>query len=60
MLKTVIYDLRIFMLFYMILLVKFCLLLAVLGLGAGYDENGDPLPEIVDEDELEAELYDEE
>lgn len=61
MLKTVIYDLRIFMLFYIILLLKFCLLLAVLGLGAGYDENGVPFPEEEDEDEdgLNAELYDE-
>ena len=59
MLKTVIYDLRIFMLFYTILLLKFCLLLAVLGLGAGYDENGVPYPEEEEEDD-EYELYDEE
>lgn len=59
MLKTVIYDLRIFMLFYTILLLKFCLLLAVLGLGAGYDENGVPYPEEEDEEDLEAELFDE-
>ena len=58
MLKTVIYDLRIFMLFYLILMAKFCLLLGVLGLGAGYDENGVPFPE-EEEDELEIELEEE-
>lgn len=53
MLKTVIYDLRIFMLFYTILISIFCLVFAVLGLGNSYDENGvfpDPNEEL-DEDE---------
>lgn len=58
MLKTVIYDLRIFMLFYTILIGLFCMVLAVLGLGAEYDENGIFWPE--EEDELDVELIDEE
>jgi hypothetical protein len=56
MLKTVIYDLRIFMLFYGILIGLFCLSLAVLGLGAAYDENGIPFPP---EEEEEEDLDDE-
>lgn len=36
MLKTVIYDLRIFMLFYTILLALFCQVFAILGLGNAY------------------------
>lgn len=48
MLKTVIYDLRIFMLFYTILISIFCLVFAVVGLGNSYDENG-VFPEIIDE-----------
>lgn len=36
MLKTVIYDLRIFMLFYIILIGLFCQVFAVLGLGNAY------------------------
>jgi hypothetical protein len=55
MLKTVIYDLRIFMLFYFILIGLFCLSLAVLGLGAPYDENGIPFPEEEEEEDLEDE-----
>jgi hypothetical protein len=60
MLKTVIYDLRIFMLFYTLLIAIFCLVFAVLGLGAPYDENGIPLPEEEDIDELDVEIIDEE
>jgi hypothetical protein len=56
MLKTVIYDLRIFMLFYMIIIALFCLALAVIGLGANYDENGIMFPEEEEEDELDEEL----
>ena len=41
MLKTVIYDLRIFMLFYTILIFLFCQVFAVLGLGNLYPEDGD-------------------
>lgn len=59
MLKTVIYDLRIFMLFYTLLCGIFCLVFAVLGLGAPYDENGNPKIE-EDFDELDVELIDEE
>lgn len=58
MLKTVIYDLRIFMLFYTLLCGIFCLVFAVLGLGAPYDENGIPIEK--DIDELDVELVDEE
>ena len=58
MLKTVIYDLRIFMLFYTLLISIFCLVFAVLGLGASYDENGIERP--VEIDELDVELIDEE
>jgi hypothetical protein len=57
MLKTVIYDLRIFMLFYTILIGLFCLVLAVIGLGAEYDSNGVFPPE---EEEDEDEEYDDE
>ena len=53
MLKTVIYDLRIFMLFYMILIALFCLVLAVLGLGASYNSDGIFEPEEEEEDELD-------
>jgi hypothetical protein len=58
MLKTVIYDLRIFMLFYSLLIGIFCLVFAVLGLGADYDQDGIPKPEEIDE--LDVELIDEE
>ena len=58
MLKTVIYDLRIFMLFYSLLIGIFCLVFAVLGLGASYDYAGIPKPEEIDE--LDVELIDEE
>jgi hypothetical protein len=58
MLKTVIYDLRIFMLFYSILISIFCLIFAVLGLGNSYDENGVFPPDEIDE--LDVELIDEE
>ena len=44
MLKTVIYDLRIFMLFYMILICMFCQVFAVLGLGNNiYIQSSDRL-----------------
>ena len=60
MLKTVIYDLRIFMLFYTILIGLFCLVFAVLGLGNSYDENGVFPEEDEDYDEIDVELEDEE
>lgn len=56
MLKTVIYDLRIFLLFYAILCFLFGLNLAVLGLGAKYDEFGVPFPEEPEEDLTDDEL----
>jgi len=37
MLKTVVYDLRIFMFFYLILIFMFCQVFAVLGLGNNID-----------------------
>jgi hypothetical protein len=44
MITNVIYDLRIFLLFYIILIFLFCQLYAVLGLGNGYpDENAEPV-----------------
>lgn len=55
MLKTVIYDLRIFMLFYTILIGLFSLVFAVIGLGNSYDENGIFPPE-----EIDVEFVDEE
>ena len=58
MLKTVIYDLRIFMLFYTILIGLFCMVFAVLGLGAGYDENGEWFPEEEEGEDEEDEGYD--
>ena len=46
------------MLFYTLLISIFCLVFAVLGLGASYDENGIERP--VEIDELDVELIDEE
>jgi hypothetical protein len=51
MLKTVIWDLRIFLLFYTILIGLFCLVLAVIGLGAEYDSNGVFPPDDYDDEE---------
>jgi hypothetical protein len=58
MLKTVIYDLRIFMFFYIILIGLFCQTFAVLGLGNNYDENGNP--KVIEIDEVDVEFVDEE
>ena len=42
MITNVVYDLRIFLLFYAILIFLFCQIYAILGLGNNYEEVGEP------------------